>query len=99
MASYPVPIGVGASFSPVAAVVATNSFTIGTPGYAIVTFQPLDVNDPGLVTLFDSAANTILTMDRAGYENVMVPGGGLTYYFTASKGAALLAMTSPSIWR
>jgi hypothetical protein len=99
MTSYPIPTGVGFSVSPVPkSSVASRSNTIG-PGYAIVTFQPFDVNCPGVLSLYDSADNLILTMDRAGYENVLVPDGGLTYYFKATLGAQLAALTQPSVWR
>ncbi len=99
MVSTPVPIGVGASFSPVRTdSVATANFTLGE-GYAVLTFQPVDPNNPGVATLYDSSNNVVVTLDRGGYANVMVPSGGLTYYFKATKGAQLLALTQPSVWR
>ena len=97
--STPVPTGPTASFSAVPkGEIATASFTFGR-GLATVTFQPVDVNNPGGATLYDSAGNVILTMDRAGYANAMVPEGGATYYFKATLGANILAMTQPTIWR
>lgn len=93
----PVPIGPGASFSRVPANTNTARFTIGE-GNAIVVFQPVDVNDPGTVTLYDSDAAVILTMDREGYSNAIVPPGGKTYYFFATKGANVLAFVQPSVW-
>ena len=95
----PVPIGPGASFSDVrAGSVATANFTIGE-GYAVATFQPVDVNSPGTATLYDSAGNIILTMDTEGYESTIVPPGGLTFYFKATLGAKVLALTQPTAWR
>lgn len=99
MSNSPVPTGVGVSFSPVKiASVATSTFSFG-PGMAIITFQPVNPNDPGVVTLYDSSGNAIFTMDREGYATEMVPEGGKSYYFGATKGANLLAMTQPSLWR
>jgi hypothetical protein len=94
----PVPIGPGTSFSAVGVNIATSNFTLGE-GYAIMTFQPLDVNNPGVATLYDSDGNTIIALDREGYGNVMVPSGGLTYYFKATLGAKLVALTQPTTWR
>ena len=96
----PVPIGVGQSFSnvPVNSIV-TATFGLDA-GAAVATFQAIDKNDPGVVTLYDGDDNVVITMDREGYSNVIVPYGGLTYYFAATKGAKLLALTHPSIgWR
>ncbi len=94
----PVPTGPTASFAAVQNNVATANFSFGG-GYAVVTFQPVDVNNPGVATLYDSADNVILTMDHEGYANAMVPDGGATYYFKATLGANILAMTQPTIWR
>ena len=97
--STPIPTGMTASFSAVPkGSVATANFSFGR-GYAVVTFQPVDVNNPGVATLYDSDGNVILTMDREGYANAMVPEGGATYYFKATLGANILAMTQPTIWR
>jgi hypothetical protein len=94
----PIPTGPTASFPAVKSNVATGNFTFGE-GQAIVTFQPVSLNDPGVATLYDSAGNVILTMDAEGYSPVVVPVGGQTYYFSATKGANILAMTQPTIWR
>lgn len=96
--SAPLPTGPTASFPAVRVNVATSNFTFGE-GYAIVTFQPVNVNDPGIATLYDSAGNVILTMDAEGYSPFNVPIGGGTYYFAATKGANILAMTQPTEWR
>lgn len=95
----PVPIGPGQSFSNVAKnSIATSTFSMGE-GYAVVTFQPLVLSDPGVVTLYDSSDNVILTMNSEGYEAVVVPNGGASYYFKATLGAKILAMTQPTAWR
>lgn len=94
----PLPIGVTASISPVLVNVNTRTFAM-PEGMAVVTFHPVDVNNPGIATLYDSAGNVILTINAEGYETFQVPLGGMTYYFAATLGAALLAATVPSVWR
>lgn len=95
----PVPIGPTASFSAVpAGSISTATFSFGE-GYAIVTFQPRDVNDPGTVTLYDSSDTVITTIADEGYAPFVVPAGGATYYFKATKGANILAATQPTVWR
>ncbi len=98
MSNSPVPIGVTASFKDVGINVATANFTFDE-GFAVVTFQPRDPNNTGLAYLYDSDSNLILTFDREGYQTHAVPAGGKTYYFKASLGANMLAMTRPSLWR
>ena len=99
--STPVPIGVGVSFSNVQPNVVTADFTL-PEGTHIITFQPVNPNNPGVVTLYDdtgTADSTILTMNMEGYETLQVGVGGGTYYFNTTLGANILAATSPSIWR
>lgn len=95
----PVPIGPTASFANVpAGSIATGNFSFGE-GYTIVTFQPVNVNDPGVATLYDSGGTAIAVLSTEGYESFVVPSGGATYYFTATKGANILAATQPTVWR
>lgn len=95
----PVPIGPGAVFSDVpAGSVATAEFTLGE-GYAVVTFQPVDIQNPGVATLYDGDDVAVLTIDAEGYSPAIVPPGGGTYYFKATLGAKRLAMTLPTVWR
>lgn len=92
-----IPIGITASFSNVrAGSIATANFTM-PPGTVIITFQAVDVQNPGVVTLYDSGDNAILTINTDGQEIYRVPHGGATYYFKATLGANLLAMTLPNI--
>ena len=95
----PVPIGPTASFSNVpAGSIATATFKFGV-GYAVITFQPIDVDNPGTATLYDSTDTAVATLSTEGYESFVVPSTGDTYYFKATLGAKLLAMTQPSAWR
>src|SRR3990167_5445916 len=96
MPAYPIPIGITASFSNVLIdSIATSNFTM-PEGTAIATFQPVDPDDPGVATLYDSDDNEIITMETGGYDVVSVPFGGKTYYWKATKGANILAMTIPN---
>lgn len=102
----PVPIGVGSSFAKVRVGGQTANFTL-PEGIHVIAFQPVDVNNPGVVTLYDtdeagdnlSADMVVLTMTIEGYETIQVPSGGNTYYFTASLGANILAAIQPTVWR
>jgi hypothetical protein len=95
----PVPIGVTASFNAVGKNVATGNFSFSEAGIATITFQPVDVNNPGVATLYDSTNNVIQTISAEGYETFQLPLGGGTYYFKATLGANILAATLPSIGR
>ncbi len=95
MAGFPLPVGNGFSFSPVPPAVNTATQALD-PGFTIVTFHPLSADDPGVVTLYNSAGTVILTMLSGGYAQFIVPPGGASYYFNASKGAKLLAAIHPN---
>jgi hypothetical protein len=100
---FPIPEGQTSSFSFPAAGVNTATFTLPGGAQAVVTFQPLDYNNPGTLTLSDSAGNTILTMLAGGYAGWTVPniatGAGTGYYFNATAGAQLVAATVPNSLR
>lgn len=98
-ASYPIPIGTTASFARVVANLATSTFFLDE-GYTIVTFQPVDVSNPGAATLYDSGNTAIVVLNAAGYGELTVPPGGASgYYFKATLGANILAATSPNMLR
>jgi hypothetical protein len=92
--SFPPPTGPGFSYSPVAA---GNTPTQALPGgyYAVVTFQPLDFNNPGVCTLYDVNGNVVVTLTAAGYAEFLTPPNGQSYYFNTTAGAQLLAATMP----
>jgi hypothetical protein len=92
----PPPIGPGVSFSNVPLNTNTTFFEMGK-GYAVMTFQPVDVNNPGVATLYAKGGTVLLTMDREGYANWYVPIDNSTYYFAATLGAKFLALTQPTI--
>lgn len=100
--AYPIPIGVTTSFANVAVGVNTSTFSIlpdgpdkGSAGFFVVTFQPVDQNNPGTVTLVDGNGNTQLTMTSGGYAFLYaVASSG--WYFTNTLGANILAITNPT---
>lgn len=103
--SYPIPIGVTTSFSNVAVGVNTPTFTItpdgnrtGADDIFTITYNPIDSNNPGTVTLVDGNGNTQATLTTGGYQLLQTRGGS-GWYFTNTTGAAQLAVTKPTIWR
>lgn len=102
MTTYPLPIGPTASFSPVAANTNTATFYM-PPGMMIVTFNPADVNNPGVLTLYTSAGTSMMTMKEAGHFPFIVPGedkvqtAGANYYFSCTQPMNLVGATVPTI--
>lgn len=96
MVAFPVPIGVGTSFSDLAPNVATRTFEIRLGNGYIVTFNPVDVNDPGVLTLYDSANTAILTMAQGGSYGLSTPTG-TGFYFKGTKGARNASVVDPTI--
>ena len=93
--SWPVPVGAGYSFRNVAPAVNTKKFDLPAGDY-ILTFQPIDVNNPGTLILYDNSNVAQVTMLAAGYATFKPITGGLTgYYFTASAGANMAAIIAP----
>lgn len=98
-ASYPIPEGVTSSFSFPQAGANTATFTLPGSAQAVITFQPLDMNNPGVLTLYDSGNVAIFTMLAAGYAPLIVPGAGASYYISTTLGAKLVAATVPNSLR
>jgi hypothetical protein len=96
MPAFPMPEGPSASFANPAPGVNTKTFALPDQAQVIVTFNPIDVNNPGTLILYDSGANAIVTMQAAGYAAFIVPAGGASYYFNASLGANQIAATIPA---
>jgi hypothetical protein len=93
--SFPMPVGIGFSVSPLAAGMNSQVNAL-PPGYAVMVFQPIDPNNPGVATLYDSNNNVILTMNAGGYSEFSVPAAGASYYFSSTAGATLLAAVIPN---
>lgn len=94
----PVPIGVTNSFSNLAANVSSATFGLDAGFEYLVTFQPVDTNNPGSLVLYDSGNNALLTMTNPFVYGTYAMGAAASgYYFKASLGAQLAAITSPSI--
>lgn len=98
-AAFPIPSGVTASFSNVAAGVNTPAAHLDAGG-AVMTYQPYDANDAGTVTLTDNTSTLAVgTLTAGGYLLFQVPPGGNSYYMSGTKGAQLLAITTPNSLR
>lgn len=100
---FPLPTGNTASFSNPPAGVNTATFTLQAGSMVIVTFQPLDLNNPGTLTMTeDDGSTVVLTMTEGGYARYDVPSTpdfGESYYFNATNGAQLVAATVPNSLR
>ena len=93
--SAPIPNGVTASFAGVKPNTNTATFTMSA-GVVVITFQPADVNDPGVMSLYNSSDVLQLTMSAIGHTAHQVPSPSASYYFSTTKGAAIVAMTLPN---
>ncbi len=93
--SAPIPNGVTASFAALKPNVNSATFAMGE-GVVVITFQPADVNDPGVLSLYTSGGTLLITMMAIGHATYQVPSGGASYYFSGTKGAAIAAMTLPN---
>lgn len=96
---WPIPEGITASSRALFDSVATANATFSDGGRAVLTFQPVDPDNPGVATLYDSSGTVQMTMNHGGYANIVIPQGGATYYWTATLGANIVAITLPSNWR
>jgi hypothetical protein len=93
--SASIPEGETTSFSKVQAGVPTGTFTF-PGGFVVITFNPVDENQPGTLTLYDSGNNSLLVMPQGGRYPFQVPSGGASYYFSSTAAIATVAMTLPN---
>jgi hypothetical protein len=108
MANAPVPVGVGNSFNSLAPNQRTPSFMpvantqdqsgVDNGAIFVVSFAPIDVNNAGVLTLYDAAGNTALMLNQEGYETFQ-PTPGMSYYFNSTLGAKQVSFIQPSSWR
>lgn len=92
-ANYPLPLGISDSHHNVNAGDNSRKFDIPAGNY-VVTFQPVDVNNPGTLTLYDHSANVLVTMAMGGYA-VFISGGSTGCYFSNPNGIKIAAITTP----
>ncbi len=90
-----IPNGITTSFSNVQPNVSTPTFTF-PGGVVVITFNPLNVDSPGVLTLYDSAGNVLLTMTQQGSYPWQVPAPTAAYYFTSTAAIGTVAMTLPN---
>ena len=102
--AFPVPVGVSNTFANLQPGAATPVFSLqvrpgrGNSDTWTVTFQPVDQNNPGVLTLVDGSGITQVTMNSAGYA-FLTSTGGSGWYFSATAGANIAAVTQPTIKR
>lgn len=93
--NWPVPVGPGYTIPRLRPATISRKFDLPRTGYVVV-FQPVDVNDPGTLILYDKNDVAMLTMTGGGYALFTpVPDGQTGYYFIASNGANIAAIIRP----
>jgi hypothetical protein len=97
MVAFPQPIGPGFSAADVPVSPATSrTFTMPSGNSLIVTFNPISVSDPGVVTLYNASDVAVLEMAQGGSYGFSSPGGD-GFYFKATKGARNVSVVEPTI--
>ena len=96
MGTYAPPIGPGTSFTDLVPGVASQTFGITVGNGYVVTFNPVDPANPGVLYLYDSSGNILLTMAVGGSYGFSTPGG-TGFYFTGTKGARNASVIQPTI--
>ena len=97
MVAFPQPIGPGTSISDVPVAPATSrTFTMPSGNGLIVTFNPRDPSDPGVVTLYNGSDVAVLVMEQGGSYGFSSAGGD-SFYFKATKGARNVSVVEPTI--
>ena len=96
--AFPQPVGPGTSFADLKpGSVATVTFTMPSGNGLIVTFNPIDPADPGVLTLYDASAIAVLEMIQGGSYGFSSPGGA-GFYFSATKGARNASVVEPTLF-
>ena len=105
--SYPLPIGVTASFSNLGQGQTSPNFKLTDPGLYTITINfNQDTNydlgggsqgqfqsSTGPVGLVAGTNTVLITMAQSGYYSFAVPPGGGTYNFTTASGCKMSAIT------
>jgi hypothetical protein len=93
-----IPIGITASFSTVRPNNATAKFDMPA-GPVVITFNPSDWANPGVLSLYDTSDVVLMTMTQGGNYAWSVPAPQATYYFKSTAAISTVAMTQPTVWR
>lgn len=96
MVAFPIPIGEGNSVADLIPTVASRTFTLERGNDYVVTFNPVNIDDPGVLYLYDSANTVLLTMNQGGSYGLSTPGG-TGFYFKGTKGARNASVINPTI--
>lgn len=98
MVAFPQPVGPGTSFADLKpSSVATPTFTVPSGNGLIVTFNPISVSDPGVLTLYNGSGTAVLEMAQGGSYGFSSPGGS-GFYFSATKGARNASVVEPTLF-
>jgi hypothetical protein len=96
MVAFPQPTGPGSSVADLAPLVRSRTLSVPSGNGMVVTFNPVDVGDPGVATLYDSSDVAVLVMEQGGsYGFSSVGGDG--FYFKATKGARNVSVVEPTL--
>lgn len=91
------PIGPGTSISELApAPAASRTFDIARGTY-VVTYNPVDVNNPGVLYLYNSSDVVVLDMPQGGSYGLTVAADGTGFYFKGTRGARNASVIEPTI--
>jgi hypothetical protein len=63
----------------------------------VVTFNPVDPENPGVLRLYDSSDTAVLEMPQGGSYGFSSPGG-TGFYFKATKGARNASIVEPTLF-
>ena len=97
MVAFPQPAGPGTSFADLPPAANSTTFSVPAGNGLIVTFNPIDVSNPGVAYLYDSAGTAVVTMEQGGSFGFSSPGGS-GFYFKATLGARNVSVIEPTLF-
>lgn len=94
--NWPVPVGAGDTVCNLRPATKSRMFDLTRLNY-LITFQPVDVNDPGTLILYDGSNTAMVTLNAGGYATFTPVASGVqyNYYFIASNGANIASIIAP----
>ena len=96
--AFPQPVGPGTSFADLPAnSAASATFTMPVGNGLVVTFNPNDPADPGVLTLYNGSGVAVLEMVQGGSYGLST-SGGTGFYFSATKGARNVSVVEPTLF-
>lgn len=99
MPAFPIPVGPGTSVADLSPSPAcSRTFDIAAGDNYVVTFNPVDPNDAGILSLYDSTGTSVLDMPRGGSYPFVAAAAGTNFYFKATKGARNASIVEPTLF-